>query len=91
MSTDSSLPVKGAESISKPKFNQEDYNEFLDQLKREFIRHFEKKSAGPTVELKDFDKLRTLGTGSFGRVVCIISITSELRGKYVFCIVLRFW
>jgi protein kinase A len=47
---------------------------FLDAKKKEFEEKFKQKptsAAGPSVKLDDFDLDRTIGTGSFGRVMIV--------------------
>lgn len=49
-----------------------DLASFLDKAKLDFEEKFNKKFQNPlNTTLEDFDRLRTLGTGSFGRVVLV--------------------
>ncbi|KRZ67050.1 cAMP-dependent protein kinase catalytic subunit, partial [Trichinella papuae] len=45
--------------------------EFLEKAKEEFKQRWEAQSATQTACLDDFDRLKTLGTGSFGRVMLV--------------------
>ncbi|KRX64418.1 cAMP-dependent protein kinase catalytic subunit [Trichinella sp. T9] len=45
--------------------------EFLEKAKEEFKQRWEAQSATQTANLDDFDRLKTLGTGSFGRVMLV--------------------
>lgn len=44
------------------------YSEILNKLKNDFERRWLKKTEG-TSGLEEYERIRTLGTGSFGRVV----------------------
>ncbi|KAL1124158.1 hypothetical protein AAG570_001928 [Ranatra chinensis] len=46
-----------------------DYKDFLDKAKRQFEEDWKRKKNPPGLSIQDFDIQRTLGTGSFGRVV----------------------
>ncbi|CAI6365325.1 unnamed protein product [Macrosiphum euphorbiae] len=48
----------------------ESVNEFLDQAKEDFEEKW-KKNPTNTAALEDFDRIKTLGTGSFGRVMIV--------------------
>lgn len=45
------------------------YAETLEKLRKEFNDRWAKNTSSSTEGLKDFERLTTLGTGSFGRVV----------------------
>lgn len=50
------------------------YSEILNKLKNDFEKRWLKKTEG-TSGLEEFERIRTLGTGSFGRVVSILFYT----------------
>ncbi|GFR21725.1 cAMP-dependent protein kinase catalytic subunit 1 [Trichonephila clavata] len=61
---------KEAGAGAAAKAEEIDFKEFLDQAKKDF----ESKWNSPppsTVKLKDFERIQTLGTGSFGRVMLV--------------------
>lgn len=55
-------------SALKAKAANGPYNDILNKLKVEFEKRWLKKSEG-TSGLEEYERMRTLGTGSFGRVV----------------------
>jgi protein kinase A len=46
-------------------------DKFLSEAKNDFMARWDGKSAPPNCSLDDFERLRTLGTGSFGRVMLV--------------------
>lgn len=46
-------------------------DKFLSEAKNDFMARWDGKSAPPSCALDDFERLRTLGTGSFGRVMLV--------------------
>ncbi|CAH1994566.1 unnamed protein product [Acanthoscelides obtectus] len=51
--------------------NRSAYTEVLDKLKREFYQRWDKKTLSSSQGLEEFTKIKTLGTGSFGRVMLV--------------------
>lgn len=47
------------------------YKEILDGLRSNFYERWHKNNPAAREGLEEFEKIRTLGTGSFGRVVSI--------------------
>lgn len=68
------LPVAAAmgnaASANKKGDSAESVKEFLDQAKEEFEEKW-KKNPTNTAALDDFERIKTLGTGSFGRVMIV--------------------
>lgn len=56
--------------MSKLKDSSEFFKQFLSKAKDEFISRWE-QSQPVTASLDDFEQIKTLGTGSFGRVVLV--------------------
>ncbi|XP_076255095.1 cAMP-dependent protein kinase catalytic subunit 1-like isoform X2 [Rhynchophorus ferrugineus] len=77
--------VKGIEVEFKPKTgdikeiiktsnrsrNRSGYSETLEKLRKEFYERWERNIPSSTNGLNDFDRIKTLGTGSFGRVFLV--------------------
>ncbi|XP_036601160.1 cAMP-dependent protein kinase catalytic subunit alpha-like [Trichosurus vulpecula] len=61
--------MKGSES--------ESVKEFLAKAKQEFLEKWENPPQQSTVQLDQFDIIKTLGTGSFGRVILVKHKESE--------------
>ncbi|KAL1455243.1 hypothetical protein WDU94_009352 [Cyamophila willieti] len=59
-----------AATANKKVDSAESVKEFLDQVKEEFEEKW-KKNPTNTASLDDFDRIKTLGTGSFGRVMIV--------------------
>ncbi|VEN61198.1 unnamed protein product, partial [Callosobruchus maculatus] len=51
--------------------NRSAYTEVLEKLRKEFYMRWEKKNISSTQGLDEFSRLKTLGTGSFGRVLLV--------------------
>merc|ERR1711953_1188113 len=62
-----SAKMSSTESKKSAK-SPEDFQDFLDKAKKDFEEQWS-KNAKNTACLDDFDRLKTLGTGSFGRVM----------------------
>lgn len=58
----------GNAATSKKGDSAENVQDFLDKAKKEFEEQWSKNIKN-TACLDDFDRLKTLGTGSFGRVM----------------------
>ncbi|KRX46261.1 cAMP-dependent protein kinase catalytic subunit alpha, partial [Trichinella murrelli] len=58
-------------STKSPRLHEILIKEFLEKAKEEFKQRWEAQSATQTANLDDFDRLKTLGTGSFGRVMLV--------------------
>lgn len=58
---------KGLDKGIKP---EEFFKAFLEEAKKDFLDKWEKPSQN-TATLDDFDRIKTLGTGSFGRVMLV--------------------
>ncbi|VEN45768.1 unnamed protein product [Callosobruchus maculatus] len=56
---------------NKKSRNRSAYTEVLEKLKKEFYMRWEKKNISSTQGLDEFSRLKTLGTGSFGRVLLV--------------------
>lgn len=59
-----------AATANKKGDSAESVKEFLDQAKEDFEEKW-KKNPTNTAALEDFDRIKTLGTGSFGRVMIV--------------------
>ncbi|KAJ8980289.1 hypothetical protein NQ317_005209, partial [Molorchus minor] len=57
------------------------YAELLDRLRKEFYKRWDSKSISSNTGLDDLIPLKTLGTGSFGRVKSHHEIYTELLDK----------
>ncbi|XP_046407303.1 cAMP-dependent protein kinase catalytic subunit 1 isoform X2 [Ischnura elegans] len=70
-STGITMPLGGSSSsTSKPFSSSDSFKEFLEKAKEEFEEKW-KKNPTNTASLDDFERIKTLGTGSFGRVMLV--------------------
>ncbi|XP_074058406.1 cAMP-dependent protein kinase catalytic subunit alpha-like [Macrotis lagotis] len=66
-----SAAEKGNAATAKKGREQESVKEFLAKAKEEFLKKWESPSQQSTAQLDQFDGIKTLGTGSFGRVILV--------------------
>jgi protein kinase A len=59
----------------------------LDKAKKDFQERWILNSSANTADLDDFDRIKTLGTGSFGRVMLVRHKTAAVAvgGKEKYC------
>lgn len=69
-STTSTMGNNATTASNKKVDAAESVKEFLDQAKEEFEEKW-KRNPTNTAALEDFDRIKTLGTGSFGRVMIV--------------------
>uniref|UniRef100_A0AAR5PTJ0 Protein kinase domain-containing protein n=2 Tax=Dendroctonus ponderosae TaxID=77166 RepID=A0AAR5PTJ0_DENPD len=62
--------IKASSAFSRTR-TRSGYAETLEKLRKEFYDRWEKNNPSPTDGLNQFDRLKTLGTGSFGRVFLV--------------------
>nr|CAH7748688.1 unnamed protein product [Callosobruchus chinensis] len=62
---------KNIVSVFKKSRNRSAYTEVLEKLRKEFYIRWEKKNTSSSQGLDEFYRLKTLGTGSFGRVLLV--------------------
>lgn len=60
----------GNAAAAKKGSEQESVKEFLAKAKEDFLKKWETPSQN-TAQLDQFDRIKTLGTGSFGRVMLV--------------------
>ncbi|CAH0557426.1 unnamed protein product [Brassicogethes aeneus] len=56
---------------------EDEYNAILNKLKNQFIEKYESIGPSGTSGLNNYERFRTLGTGSFGRVILVKKKSSE--------------
>ncbi|XP_051827647.1 cAMP-dependent protein kinase catalytic subunit alpha [Antechinus flavipes] len=61
----------GNAATAKKGSELESVKEFLAKAKEEFLKKWESPPQQSTVQLDQFDRIKTLGTGSFGRVILV--------------------
>ncbi|XP_071439293.1 cAMP-dependent protein kinase catalytic subunit 1 isoform X2 [Hetaerina americana] len=69
-STGITMPLGGSSSSSKGLSSSDSFKEFLEKAKEEFEEKW-KKNPTNTASLDEFERIKTLGTGSFGRVMLV--------------------
>ncbi|XP_023014402.2 cAMP-dependent protein kinase catalytic subunit alpha [Leptinotarsa decemlineata] len=63
-------PLPASSALSKNR-NRSAYGEVLERLRKEFYQRWEKKTVSGIEGMKEFVQIKTLGTGSFGRVILV--------------------
>ncbi|KAG5892938.1 hypothetical protein JTB14_014993 [Gonioctena quinquepunctata] len=81
VSFSASMMTQAASALSKNR-NRSAYSEVLEKLKKEFYTRWEKKTTSTDEGLKDFQRIKTLGTGSFGRVFLVKRMDGEKEVFY---------